>query len=50
MTRTSWWNDDDIHFVLDQHTELDFIDVLSIAIARPGTILPVGKGNNSYNC
>jgi hypothetical protein len=39
-----------ISTVLDQHTELDFIVVLSIAIARPGTILSFGNGNNSYKC
>ena len=27
---TFWWDDDDVHFVLDQHGELDFYSVKSM--------------------
>jgi hypothetical protein len=32
MARTSYiqWNDDDVHFVLDQHAELDFYSASSL--------------------
>jgi hypothetical protein len=32
MARTSYiqWNDDDVHFILDQHVELDFYFASSV--------------------